>query len=174
MALNYLIVDDSKLARMVVTKAVTALQPDWVRVEAGNADEAMFKFLDCSIDVALLDYNMPGKDGLTLASALRVLRPSMPIALITANIQDELTRRAVELRITFVPKPISAEGIAEFITSAAAHVATPNVKETEIEACIAELKRAHLSPDRLMERIRAMNAASIALMPFFALKPADS
>ncbi len=33
-----LIVDDSKLARIVAGKAVNAIQPEWQRVEANNAD----------------------------------------------------------------------------------------------------------------------------------------
>ena len=41
MAITVLVVDDSKLARIVMAKAITALQPDWTRVEAGNADEAL-------------------------------------------------------------------------------------------------------------------------------------
>ena len=36
-----LIVDDSKLARMVVAKALGRLRPNWTHVEAGNADEAL-------------------------------------------------------------------------------------------------------------------------------------
>ena len=84
MATTVLIVDDSKLARIVAGKAVAALQPDWARVEAGNAEEAMARLEAGGIDLALLDYNMPGKDGLTLAAEMRTMHPSMPIAVITA------------------------------------------------------------------------------------------
>ena len=41
MTYKVLIVDDSKLARMSVIKALSALMPDWTRVEAANADEAL-------------------------------------------------------------------------------------------------------------------------------------
>ena len=40
-ATSILIVDDSKLARIVVGKAVAAIRPDWERVEAGSAAEAL-------------------------------------------------------------------------------------------------------------------------------------
>jgi hypothetical protein len=36
-----LIVDDSKLARMTVAKALKAIYPEWQRVEAASADEAL-------------------------------------------------------------------------------------------------------------------------------------
>ena len=41
MAFKVLVVDDSKLARMAVAKALGGLRPDWTRVEAANADEAL-------------------------------------------------------------------------------------------------------------------------------------
>ena len=40
MSYKILIVDDSKLARMAVNKALNALYPDWMRLEAANAEEA--------------------------------------------------------------------------------------------------------------------------------------
>src|ERR1700712_1872 len=94
MATTVLIVDDSKLARIVAGKTIGGLQPDWTRVEASNADEALGLVARRPIDVVLLDFNMPGKNGLELAGDLRALHPTMPIALITANVQDEIIARA--------------------------------------------------------------------------------
>jgi CheY-like chemotaxis protein len=56
-----LIVDDSKLARIVAWRELTALQPEWERVEAGNANDAVARMEDRQIDIAVIDYNMPGK-----------------------------------------------------------------------------------------------------------------
>ena len=41
MPYKLLIVDDSKLARMSAAKALKSLYPDWIRLEASNADEAL-------------------------------------------------------------------------------------------------------------------------------------
>ena len=73
--MNYriLVVDDSKLARMAVAKALSALHPDWTRVEAANADEALALAKTDSFDLAILDFNMPGRDGLQLAAELLAL-----------------------------------------------------------------------------------------------------
>jgi CheY-like chemotaxis protein len=114
-----LIVDDSKLARIVVGKAVAALQPDWERVEAGTADEALALLADRPADVVVLDYNMPGRSGLDLAEELRARFPAMPIALATANVQDEVIARARASNVAFVPKPISEEGLRGFLSGAA-------------------------------------------------------
>jgi CheY-like chemotaxis protein len=116
---SVLIVDDSKLARIVVGKAVTALQPDWTRLEAGNADEALALLESHPVDVLILDFNMPGKNGLELAEELRGRHPEMPIALATANVQDEVIARARAAGATFVPKPITEDALRGFLSGAA-------------------------------------------------------
>lgn len=114
-----LIVDDSKLARIVVGKAISSLQPQWRRLEAGDAEEASAILTHESVDLIVLDYNMPGINGVELAEQLRVRYPNMPIALVTANIQDEVIGRARAANISFVPKPVTEEGMRGFITGAA-------------------------------------------------------
>lgn len=119
MAITVLTVDDSKLARIVVGKAITALQPDWERVEAGSADEALTVLEGRPVDVVILDYNMPGRNGLELAEEIRTTRPDMPIALATANVQDEIIARARASSVTFIAKPVTEEGLRGFLSGAA-------------------------------------------------------
>ena len=119
MATSILIVDDSKLARIVVGKAVAAIHPDWERVEAGSAAEALAVLTRRHVDVVILDYNMPGQNGLELAEALRGQRPEMPIAVATANVQDEVVARARAANAAFVPKPITEATLRPFLESAA-------------------------------------------------------
>jgi len=119
MPVTVLIVDDSKLARIVAAKALKELQPDWVRVEASSAAEAHEMVAAQPIDVALIDFNMTEKDGLDFAHELRALRPDMPLAIITANIQDEIIARAREIGAAFVAKPVTTEGLQGFVSGAA-------------------------------------------------------
>lgn len=114
-----LLVDDSKLARIVASKAIAALQPNWTRIEASNAAEALEAVEKHPVDLAVLDFNMPGKDGLELASELRQAYPSMPIAIVTANVQDEVIARARELNAIFVGKPVTEETMRGFLSGAA-------------------------------------------------------
>ncbi|WIJ25839.1 response regulator transcription factor [Devosia sp. RR2S18] len=114
-----LLVDDSKLARIVAGKTIAALQPEWQRVEASNAEEALQAVKDQPVDLAVLDFNMPGKDGLELAAELRESYPQMPIAIITANVQNEIVARARELNATFVGKPVTEDAIKGFLRGAA-------------------------------------------------------
>jgi YesN/AraC family two-component response regulator len=110
-----LIVDDSKLARMAVVKALTTLHPDWSRVEASNAAEAVEKINQGGVDIILLDFNMPGKDGLALASELRETHPDINVAVISANHQVEVIKRARDAGATFLPKPLTAKALGEFL-----------------------------------------------------------
>ncbi|KSV68890.1 hypothetical protein N185_28940 [Sinorhizobium sp. GW3] len=119
MGVTVLVVDDSKLARIVASKAIAALKPDWQRVEAGSADEALRILAERQIDVAVVDFNMPDKDGLDLATEMRDANPTLPIAIITANVQDEVIARVRALNATFVGKPVTQEGMSAFITGAA-------------------------------------------------------
>ena len=119
MGTTILIVDDSKLARIVMSKAITALQPEWARVEAGSADEAMAIVEKQAVDVAVLDFNMPGRDGLVLAAELRARFPEMSIAVATANVQDEVLAGARAANATFINKPVTEDGMRGFLSGAA-------------------------------------------------------
>lgn len=119
MPVTVMIVDDSKLARIVATKALTELQPDWQRVEAASAAQALEIVAVQPVDVALIDFNMTEKDGLQLATELRAAYPDLPMAIITANIQDEIIAGARAINASFVPKPVTAEGLQGFISGTA-------------------------------------------------------
>ena len=75
--MNYkvLVVDDSKLARMVMASAFRRIRPDWSLIETSNADEALATVSEGAVDIALIDFNMPGTDGLELvATSARATR----------------------------------------------------------------------------------------------------
>ena len=118
MTYKVLIVDDSKLARMAAAKVLADAHPDWAAVEAGSAGHAMSAMQDAAPDIALVDFNMPGRDGLDLAAELRKVKPGMPIAVISANHQQQIVDRAQALGATFLPKPLSKKALEDFLQSA--------------------------------------------------------
>ena len=118
MTYKVLIVDDSKLARMAATKVLSDSHPEWAAVEAGSAGHAMSAMEAASPDIALVDFNMPGTDGLHLAADLRKLKPRMPIAVISANHQQQIIERAQALGAAFLPKPLSRKALEDFLDSA--------------------------------------------------------
>lgn len=113
--MKVLIVDDSKLARMAIARALSAVHPDWTRIEAANADEALMQIRTGDPDIAVFDFNMPGRDGLELAAEARSLKPGMSVAVISANNQQEVVDRAVALGATFLTKPLTEQAFAHFL-----------------------------------------------------------
>jgi CheY-like chemotaxis protein len=112
-----LVVDDSKLARMVMASAFRRIRPEWELVEATSADDALAAI--SAVDIALVDFNMPGTDGLELVARIRKSHPKMPLAVVSANLQDEIIARARELNAAFVAKPLTDEALGAFLSGAA-------------------------------------------------------
>ena len=113
-----LIVDDSKLARMVMASAFRRLRPDWELIEASNGEDAINALSSQPIDIALVDFNMPGIDGLELVAKIWKSHPKMPMAVVSANVQDEIIARARELNAAFVTKPLTDEALGAFLSGA--------------------------------------------------------
>lgn len=116
--MKVLVVDDSKLARMAVAKALNAVHPEWTRIEAGSADEALAAVKNADPDIAVLDFNMPGRDGLALAAEVRSCRPAMQVAIISANHQQEVIDRAEGLGARFLMKPLTEKALRDFLDEA--------------------------------------------------------
>jgi DNA-binding NtrC family response regulator len=131
MAYRVLVVDDSKLARMAVAKALDAIRPGWTRIEAANADEALGLVKSDAFDMAILDFNMPGRDGLQLAAEMLALKPDVPLAVISANHQVEVVTRARQVGAAFLPKPLTQKALDDFVTEAVKRLSTDRSADTK-------------------------------------------
>jgi CheY-like chemotaxis protein len=119
MQYRVLIVDDSKLARMVMASAFRRIRSDWELIEAANATDALEAISTQAVDITLVDFNMPGTDGLELVGLIRKTHPKMPVAVVSANVQTEIISRARELNAAFIAKPLTDEALAGFLSGAA-------------------------------------------------------
>ena len=84
-----LVIDDSQAERQLMALTLAAAFPD---VKVSSSAEPMLAREMCQdqdFDCVLLDYNMPQKDGLTLASELRGAFAYLPIILMT-SVGDEM------------------------------------------------------------------------------------
>ena len=110
-----LIVDDSKVSRMMIISIVKDMKPGWELVEAENGDEALKIADEQEIDYFSIDLNMPGIDGLeTISRLLNNYAPSKMV-LMTANIQETVSNRAMELGVECVHKPITPDSVAKML-----------------------------------------------------------
>lgn len=92
-------------------------QPDWSVVEAANGDELFRNLEENEAEVAIIDFNMPGANGLETAAKLREERPDIHIAIITANAQDSVVSGIRALGAAFMPKPLDEEQVGRFLAS---------------------------------------------------------
>lgn len=111
-----LLVDDSRVARMTLQHLLSRATDRPLAIqEAASGDDALALFTPGSFDLALIDFNMPGIDGLELAALLSELQPDLRMALITANIQDSIVERARKLGMVFLGKPVTLEQLTTLI-----------------------------------------------------------
>jgi len=94
---------------------VGQLYPDATIITAVSGDEALQKVEGIPFEVATIDYNMPGMDGLALIEKLRRDQPEARFALLTANIQDSGAQRAANLGVEFINKPVTEKSITRFL-----------------------------------------------------------
>ncbi|WP_130470666.1 response regulator [Candidatus Magnetaquicoccus inordinatus] len=109
-----LVVDDSSLARMMVRKIFSTRFTEWELLEAKDGEEAL-AVAGGEIHLALLDFNMPGMNGIELAEKLMVQYPGIALYLVTANIQERMQQKADALGIGFIKKPIAEHKLVEIM-----------------------------------------------------------
>ncbi len=115
MAHKLLIVDDSKVSRMMIKAKVAQAQPDWLILEAGSGDEALTLARAQTPDFITMDVNMPGINGFEAVARIRAFNPFVRIAMLTANIQESSCAQAAALKVTFVKKPVTEAAVREAI-----------------------------------------------------------
>ena len=121
-----LITDDSSSQRTILSIILEKLGHE-VEI-AGNGQEALKKIEANPPDCMLLDNLMPVMDGLQTLEALQARNITLPIIMLTADIQDWLRTRCLELGATiFLNKPIKHAQLEEALQRALSVSATTGV-----------------------------------------------
>lgn len=118
MTYTMLIVDDSRVSRLMLRSQLADLRPDWHFLEAANGQEALDHAAQVSIQLVSMDLNMPGMDGIEAARQLHALQSEAKIILLTANVQQSTRERAAGASLYFIPKPINEQTLLQIIAFA--------------------------------------------------------
>ncbi|MDP3521223.1 MAG: response regulator [Hydrogenophaga sp.] len=113
MSLNFLIVDDSRMSRLILQGLAQQRHPDWTVLQASSGEEALEVASQHAVHLVSMDFNMHGLNGLEAAIELRRRHPGLPVALMTANVQSSVQERAREAGILFLAKPITAVSLEQ-------------------------------------------------------------
>ena len=114
--IRLLLADDQTLIRTALA-ALLELEDDFeVVAQVGRGDQVVAAALAADPDVALLDIEMPGMDGLAAAAALRQEVPGCRMIILTAFGRPGYLRRAMEAGVSgFVVKDAPAEQLADAV-----------------------------------------------------------
>lgn len=110
-----LLVDDSRASRMLCAALLRHLRPELEIIEAGDGDSALERLATVSPALAVLDMNMPGMSGLELAELISNTNPTIRLALLTANVQESIQRRAAEMGVRFFRKPVTESVLKDIL-----------------------------------------------------------
>ena len=110
-----LVIDDSRVSRMMVKAILKQKYPDAKLYEAGNAEETLALEINDNLTHIICDYNMPGMDGIELSTELQKRYPDAIITLLTANIQASIRNKAEDQGIYFAKKPVTEERILSIL-----------------------------------------------------------
>ena len=103
------VVDDSRTTIRIAANVIRQISPDIEVISARSGDEAieLARDFEDPPEVALIDFNMPGMNGIECAEQLMAILPDCKMVLCTANIQSTIQARASEAGMSFLGKPLS-------------------------------------------------------------------
>lgn len=101
------VADDEPIERTVVTKTIKKYFPDQLEVvAAANGREAVEAFFEKKCEIALLDIEMPGINGLEAAERIREKDGACSIIFLTAFDEFSYAKRAISVRaLEYLLKP---------------------------------------------------------------------
>ncbi|MFF1823447.1 DNA-binding response regulator [Kribbella sp. NPDC058245] len=142
--IRVLLADDMKLFRAALKNLLEKHDDFEVVAEVYCGDQIVPMALELRPDVAVIDIEMPGQDGLAAAAALREQLPSCRTLILTAFGSPANLRRALSSQAGgFLSKDVSPEALAEAIRQVAAGI---RVVDPKVAAAALTLPPNPLTP----------------------------
>jgi CheY-like chemotaxis protein len=138
--MNIVIVDDDPVSLTVMTEIVAKL-PQCTVLAFANPTAALDRCLESPPDLLIVDYMMPGLDGIALSRVLRMSRPThaVPIVMVSAAIDRRILKSALQ------------QGVDEFLHKPFTFF--------ELQACVSELLGLRAMQGKLANKQLLLTAA---------------
>ncbi|SDO37621.1 response regulator transcription factor [Actinacidiphila guanduensis] len=119
--IRVLLAEDMNMVRGALV-ALLSMEPDIEVVsEVDHGDRVVSTALECRPDIAVLDIDLPGTDGLSAATSLHELLPSCGTLILTSLGRPGLLQRALAARVSgFLLKDAPPEQLASAIRKVSA------------------------------------------------------
>jgi two-component system, NtrC family, response regulator AtoC len=112
-----LIADDEKNMRWILEKNLK--DEGFGVIEAADGEEAFELFLDQEPDMVILDYRMPGIDGIEVLKRIKTINEKVPVIMVTAHGSTDAAVEAMKLgAIDYISKPFEMEELKMAIKKA--------------------------------------------------------
>ncbi len=122
--MKILLVDDSRTIRNIQKNVLKQLEHTDV-VEAEDGVQALAIFKEQSVDLLLVDWNMPNMDGLTLVHKIREINKTVPMIMCTTEAEKSRVLEAVKAGVNnYIVKPFTVESLGEKISQTMTKVAS--------------------------------------------------
>jgi CheY-like chemotaxis protein len=105
MAKRILVADDNADIRKVIKAALS--RKEYRIFEAEDGAAVIKKLGSEKFDLLITDYDMPGANGLEVMEKALALYPKMPVILVSANLPQEVLKKAESLATRIVEKPFN-------------------------------------------------------------------
>lgn len=116
MTIKILLADDENLIRDALASLLDLQDGLDVVAQAASGTEAIAAAAKYRPDVAVLDLQMPGADGIEVAEHLAADQPECAVVIVTSHGRPGYLRRALEVGVRgFVPKTTSATVLADVV-----------------------------------------------------------
>ncbi len=155
-----LLVDDDALMRDVIKIALGREQYDVL--EASDYSEAVGQ-LNKPVDLALIDYVLPERDGLDVLKAIRQAKPELPVILMTAYGNEDLVMKAAKSGAAdYIKKPFTPANLTRKLseilgtTSANGHCESVKTREEFIIDGMRLYIDEHCMEDLTLEKLAEM------------------
>jgi two-component system invasion response regulator UvrY len=114
--LRVLVVDDHAVVRAGLNRIINDAPGMRVSAEAGDAAEALDKLQAGSVDVVVLDLDLPGRGGLDLIGDIKQLYPKLPILILSFHAETAFAVPALQAGADgYLVKDSSTEALVEAI-----------------------------------------------------------
>ena len=114
--MKYLVVDDSKLARLSLIKSLKSHIDNPDIFQAVNGEEAVTLVKNEKPSIAFLDLTMPVMDGYEALPLMIEANPKIKIVVVSADIQEKAKERVIALGAQLhVQKPITVSKMQEIL-----------------------------------------------------------
>lgn len=118
--IRVLLAEDQHMVRGALVALLNLETDIEVIAELASGDEILPTALEVRPDVAIIDIDLPGKDGLVAATEIRTELPECRILILTSLGRPGTVRRALDARVNgFMPKDAPPEKLANAVRQVA-------------------------------------------------------